>query len=252
MLPYERQARLLELFQIGRVVSPEDIMQEFGVSIATARRDLKRLETQKQIKKVYGGAILLHQTEDAPLRERMILHQKQKAAIGRAAANLVNDGEFVILDSGTTNRHVAAALKSKHDLTVVTNSFLVSDELVNSDVSLIVLGGQLRKDELSLVGTSTVDMLDNYQAAKCFISVGGLSLSYGVSDFLADEIAVKKKCIQRSCKVYLIADSSKFDYVAPCHLCELTAPDAIITDADLPAEKVKAFQSAGCRLIIAE
>ena len=157
MLPYERQARLLELFQSGRVVSPEDIMQEFGVSIATARRDLKRLETQKQIKKVYGGAILLHQTEDAPLRERMILHQKQKAAIGRAAANLVNDGEFVILDSGTTNRHVAAALKSKHDLTVVTNSFLVSDELVNSDVSLIVLGGQLRKDELSLVGTSTVE-----------------------------------------------------------------------------------------------
>ncbi|WP_325213787.1 DeoR/GlpR family DNA-binding transcription regulator [Oscillibacter sp.] len=252
MLPYERQALLLERFQSGHVMSAEDIMNHFGVSIATARRDLKRLEDQHHVKKVYGGAVLIDQNEDAPLRDRMILHSEQKAAIGRAAADLVNDGDFILLDSGTTNRQVAIALKKKRGLTVVTNSLLAADELINSDVSLIVLGGQLRKEELSLVGPSVVDMLDNYQASKCFISVSGLSLSYGMSDFLADEVAVKKKFLQRSCQIYLTADSSKFDYVAPRHVCGLTDADAIITDGDLPQETADKYRAAGCRLILAE
>lgn len=252
MLPYERQARLLELFRSGQVISPEDIMQKFGVSIATARRDLKRLEEQDFVKKVYGGAVLNNQVEDAPLKERITLHQTQKEAIGRAAAELVSDGDFIILDCGTTNRCVAAALKCKRNLTVITNSLLAVNELLNSDVSLIILGGQLRKEEQSLVGPSVLNMLENYQAAKCFISASGLSLSYGASDFLSDEIEVKKKSIQRSCQVFLTADSSKFNYNAPRHLCALDDVDTIITDADLPVEVAQEFRQAGCDLILAK
>lgn len=252
MLPYERQSKLLELFQSGGVVSPEDIMQRFGVSIATARRDLKCLEDQHYIKKVYGGAVLVDPSEDAPLKERMTLHQEQKDAIGRACAEMVSNGDFIILDCGTTPPYIAKHLKEKRNLTVLTNSILVINELINTDVSLIILGGQLRKGELSIVGSSVLNMLEKYQVAKCFISASGVNIAYGVSDFVQDEIEVKKKAIKRSRQAIIVADSSKFNFAAPRHLCAFEEADVIITDSLLPPDTVSEFRAAGCNLMLAK
>lgn len=252
MLPYERQKHILELFQSGTIVSPEAVMKKFDVSIATARRDLKVLEELHQIKKVYGGAVLLgEEPQDAPLKDRMISHQDKKDAIGRACAAMIEDGDFVILDCGTTTRYVAMHMKNKKDVTVITNSVLVVNELINTDVSVIILGGQLRKGELSIVGPSAVSALEEYQVTKCFISASGLSLSFGMSDFLQDEIEVKKKSISRAAQVFILADSSKFNHTAPRFLCGLNTADAIITDAGLAPELVAEFQAAGCNLILA-
>lgn len=252
MLPYDRQSQLLKLFQSGKVVSPEDVMRHFGVSIATARRDLNRLEEQHYVRKVYGGAVLIDRSEDAPLKERMTLHQERKASIGRTCADMVSDGDFIILDCGTTPRYIAMYLKEKRDLTVLTNSILVVNELINTDASLIVLGGQLRKGELSLVGPSVLSTLEGYQAAKCFISASGLSTAYGVSDFLQDEIEVKKASIKRSRQVIIVADSSKFNSTSPRHLCALEDADMIVTDSLLPPDTAAEFRAAGCNLILAK
>lgn len=253
MLPYERQSRLFELFQSGEVISAEDIVQQFNVSIATARRDLKHLEDQQQIKKVYGGAVLIkEEDQDAPLKERMCKHQAEKDAIGRACAEMVQDGDFIILDCGTTALYAARYMKYKKNLTVVTNSVLVLNELTNSNVSVVILGGQLRKEELSLVGPSAVAGLDGFQAVKCFISASGLSLSYGVSDFVQDEIEVKKKSITRSSQVIVLADSFKFNYTAPRYLCALEDVHTFVTDASLDPDTEAAFRAAGCNLILAK
>lgn len=253
MLPYERQSQVMELFQHKTLVSPEDIMKRFGVSIATARRDLSHLEEKQLVKKVYGGAVLTSNAgEDIPMKERMSLHQERKSAIGRYCAELVRDGDFIFLDYGTTPLYVARHLKKRKNVTVITNSVLVINELIDTDASIIVLGGQLRKEELSLAGISTVSALDEYQLAWSFLSVGGLSTDYGITDYHPDEIEVKKKAISRSRQTAFLADSSKFDNVSPRYICALDAVDLVVSDWSLAPDTAAAFRAAGCKLILAD
>lgn len=252
MLPYERQSQVMELFQHKSLVSPEDIIKRFGVSIATARRDLNQLEEKQLIKKVYGGAVLVSTpSEDIPMKERMRLHQDRKSAIGRYCADLVKDGDFIFLDYGTTPLYIAKHIKNKPNVTVITNSVLVINELIDTDISTIVLGGQLRKEELSLFGVSTIAELDSYQFTWSFLSVGALNTAFGITDYYQDEIEAKKKAMSRSQKTAFLADSSKFGNTAPRHICALDAMDLVVSDWTLSDETAAAFRNAGCPLVLA-
>lgn len=248
MLRYERQKQLLDMFTVGEVLHPEDIVNKFGVSLATARRDLKLLEELPYIQKVYGGAVKLEiDPDDTPLLERQHLNVKEKDAIGRWCANLVQDNDLIMLDNGTTPLYIARYLKER-DITVLTNSLLIVNELASARPEVILLGGTLRKKELSITGYPTLNELKSYNIGKYFMSVSGLSPDTGVSDYHIDEIEVKKNAIACSRDVYLISDSSKFGFVAPRHLCRLDDVSMIITDNGLADAAFEEYKNAGATI----
>lgn len=233
------------MFSAGEVLHPEEVAKRFGVSMATARRDLKLLGELPNIRKVYGGAVKLeNEPDDASLHERQHLHTKEKDAIGAYCAGLVRDGDLIMLDNGTTALSVAKNLRDRN-ITVVTNSLLVLNELASYRPEVVALGGNLRKEELSITGHTVLRELKSYNISKYFMSVSGLSPETDVSDFHHDEIEVKKVAMSCSREVYIIADHSKFGFIAPRNICALSEVKQIITDTGLSEDEVGKYAEAG-------
>lgn len=249
MLPYERQEELLSSFSIGKILHPEDIVQKYGVSIATARRDLAALAKMPNIQKVYGGAVMLApEPTDYPLEKRKASFIEEKDRIGRYCADIVRDGDLVLLDNGTTPPYVAKHLRNR-EVTVLTNSLLVVQELTGGKTDILILGGHYKPEQSCITGYETIKELNNYNIAFSFLSTSGFSTD-GFSDFKRGEIELKKTAISRSLASYIICDHSKYGFVAPHRACSLADVNGIITDAGLPADAAALVRNAGANLIL--
>ncbi len=253
MLAVERQAIIMELLQKNKVVKISDIANRFGVSNETARRDLDVLQDSHDIKRIYGGAILQGpESAEAQHSARRARRHSQKASIGKAAAGLVNSGETIILDIGTTTLEIARHLKGLSNITVLTNSLPIVNELSNSSVNLFCLGGRLNTDELSMSGKIAVDALNNFFVDRAFIGAGGVTLDGGISDYNSEEAAVRQAVIQRANKIILVADSSKFGTNAFASVCGLDKVDVVVSDENLPQEFQEGLEKwTGLKLILA-
>src|SRR5512136_1755361 len=153
----ERQQRLLRTIEQQRRITVNQIVAQFEVSLATARRDLETLADQGKVQRVHGGAIAVRLAPpEPPVLQRTSEQSSEKVRIGQAAVDLIADGETIFLSSGTTVLEVARRLRGKRNLTVITNSLLVVNELADApELSLICLGGMLRRSEMSLIGHIT-------------------------------------------------------------------------------------------------
>lgn len=243
------------MFDGGNVVSVDHIMDKFNVSIATARRDLSRLEEQQLIKKVYGGAIWIgsdNTEKEAQLQERLVSSSDAKAAIGRFCANMVQPGEFIFIDGGTTTAQIAKHLKRRSGITVLTNSQLVINELSNTDVSVISLGGELQKEQQLFTGSIPLAVLESFQVSKCFLAAAGVNLTFGFTDYLQSEIEVRRKMLSRSAETYFVLDHTKFFNTSPRHICNKDAVTGIITDEDIDPDIRAQYDMDNCPIIIAK
>jgi DeoR/GlpR family transcriptional regulator of sugar metabolism len=164
----ERQQRLLRYIEQRQRITVNQIVAQFDVSLATARRDLETLADQGKVQRVHGGAIAVQQAPpEPPVLQRASEQSLEKVRIGQAAADLICDGETIFLSSGTTVLEVARRLRGKRNLTVITNSVLVVNELASSgDITVINLGGILRHSEMSLIGHITELALANCAPIK--------------------------------------------------------------------------------------
>jgi len=153
----ERREEILALIERERRISVNEICSMFGISEATARRDLEALSEDGKVQRVHGGAIHVRKAPpEKPILERSLIQAEEKKRIGVLAAELVQDGDTVFLGSGTTVLEVAKNLHHKSNLTVITNSLLVIDELAGErEINIIALGGILRESERSLIGYIT-------------------------------------------------------------------------------------------------
>jgi DeoR/GlpR family transcriptional regulator of sugar metabolism len=253
MLSEERRNKILEILQHDKIIKIKDITDNFNVSVATARRDLDILQEQQYIKRIYGGAAPVTPSGTEPLfYTREMKNKAEKIAIAKAAADLVEEGDTIVLDIGTTTLEVARNLKKINNITVITSSLTIMNELANSNVTVYSLGGKIRPHELSMSGSITINALEQFCVQKAFIGAAGVTFNEGISDFNYEETQVRLMAIKRSKQSILVADSTKFGSNAFAITCPLEYFHTIITDVNLPQVFITGIQDRKIELIMVQ
>jgi DeoR/GlpR family transcriptional regulator of sugar metabolism len=250
---YERRDLLLRYIEQSRRVSVNTICERFQISEATARRDLGALAEQAKIRRVHGGAIAVAQApQELPVYQRMAELADAKQRIGAKAAGLLRDGETVFLGSGTTVLEVARALTDGRDLTVITNSLLVLNELIDRpSISVICLGGQFRRSELSMIGHMTEQALADLRTDKVIIGIHAISVDDGLSNRHLAETMTDRRILQAGRQVIVVADHTKLGRISTVSVAPLSTVDTLITDRDAPPDAVRALEQRDVRVLLA-
>jgi DeoR family transcriptional regulator of aga operon len=252
MLNLERHSKILELIdQRGRVEVGE-LSRLFKISAVTIRNDLKDLHKRGLVRRAHGGAVGIERISvDSSLQVKATLHDAEKQRIGAAAAALINDGDTVILDSGTTTQHISKQIKDRKELTVITNGINVATELLGAKgIRLILLGGMVRQNSYSAVGHFAEDMLLQMSADKLFLGVDACDLDFGLSTPNPEESKVNQAMVQIATETILVADSSKFGKRSLSRIVPLTAVDKIITDSSLAKDVQTKLRARGMALVL--
>ena len=253
MVKVERQAKILQHVRESGFVNNGELAEMFDVSLVTIRRDLRTLGRQKLIKLEHGGAAAVDYLTNAvePLYEtKAYLNADRKVAIGAAAAALIEDGDTIVFDAGTTVLRVAQKVKEigfSH-LTAITNDTMIANELCAvAHFDVIVLGGRIRTSYYNTFGPFNEMMLKTLKADKAFLGVDAASLRRGISNLQLEEIAVKQRMIAISDEAIAVTDSSKFGLDYPYQVCTWDQVHAVVTDADINKEFLDLFESLGIR-----
>ena len=248
MVPAQRRQRILQAVRTG-TAHVSDLARAFEVSEMTVRRDLRALEDAGQLERVHGGAV--HTVPERPFAEIELEGQEAKDRIGRAAAALVQDGQTVMLDIGTTALQVARHLRGRQ-ITLITTNLAVLDELRNDPaVELVLPGGLVRRNYRSTVGVLAEDALRQLNADLAFLGTSGIDADLSVWDTTMIEVPIKRAMIRAAARVVLLADTEKFSMNGVVRICGPQDLDEIITDADLPAGDRAAIEDAGIEVTIA-
>jgi DeoR family transcriptional regulator, aga operon transcriptional repressor len=245
MLIDERRQHILELIQRQGRVLVTDLSSELEISQITIRKDLDWLQSQGLIQRSHGGALRIPSSAlaDPTLQEKQKQHFVEKQRIAAAAVKMVEEGQCVILDSGTTTTAIAQGLKRFNRLTVITNAVNIAAELAGTDFEVILVGGTLRKNSFSLVGPLAEDNLEEMHADILFLGVDGFDLEVGTTTPNFLESRVNRAMVKAARKVVVVCDSSKFNHRS---LSRITPPGAIhylITDRNLPSSAVDALRA---------
>lgn len=254
----ERQRKILELIAQNGQVAVADICKLFDVSEMTARRDLAELARDGLLRRVHGGALnSLGRSYEPPYQLRTTNNQHFKQAIGRAAAEMIYDGDSVAFDVGTTTLEIVRALEGKRNLTIVTASLPIANEVVSkysldSDVRLILTGGVVRSGELSMVGDYASRMYSDLHVDKAFVGIGGVSLKDGLTEYNLEDALVKQALIRSANHVIVVADSAKFERTTFASVAPLSSAHTIITDAEAPPAMVERLVEMGIEVIVTE
>lgn len=229
-----------------------DLSDQLQVSGMTIRRDLDWLEQNGFVQRVHGGVVSrVSEIQWASFVERRDEFYREKQAIGALAASLVQDGESILLDAGTTTQQVARALAGRRNLTAITNALPVAEDLARGlkESTILLPGGELRPAELCLVGPAAIQTINQYLPDKLFLSCSGFALEAGITDPDVIEVQVKQAMVQGARQVILVADSRKWNKVTFGRIAPITAIHILISDDGLPAEAVSMLEGAGVRVL---
>ncbi|ODV57616.1 DeoR/GlpR family DNA-binding transcription regulator [Lysinibacillus fusiformis] len=243
----ERQQQILQFVRQHKVVKLVTLTKEFNVSMETIRRDIQQLMQDKKIEKFYGGIKYIEPVEGL-IDQRLHEQLTEKIAIAKASASLIQDGECIFIDSGTTTYQMTPFLLDKKKLTVVTNSLPVAFDLIGSNIEVILLGGKVRHSEKSVTSNEFLFHFEHLNINKAFICASGVSLEKGISDFNLEEAITRKKIISISQMVYVATDSSKFNKDVAIQVCPLEEVDVIITDNALSKKTIQHFSDKGIEI----
>lgn len=221
----------------GSVVVAE-LSAQFNVSEATIRRDLRQMAAGNLLQRVHGGAILAQSVErEPPFLQRTRLQTREKQRIGAAAAHLINDGDTVILLGGSTTLEIAPHLAHKADLTIITDSLLIAQGVAkHTDITVIMLGGVVRKSELTTGGHLVQLCLQELRANKVIFGVRAVHFEQGLLLDAVAEVMTFRQCIQAAQEAILVVDHSKFNQMATAALGPITLVDRIVTDDQVSPE----------------
>ena len=249
----ERQKQILSLLTRQGRLSVAEIVAQFAISEATARRDLESLASQGKAQRVHGGVISVEQAPpELPILEREDEQADEKKRIGLAAAELVADKETVFLGSGTTVLEVARNLRNRKNLTVITNSLPVLNALAGTDgITVISLGGMLRDSEMSFIGHITEQALTEVRADKVIMGTRGLSLEYGLTNDYLQETLTDRAILKIGRDVVIVADHTKVNRVSTALLAPLDSMQTFVTNAKADKKFIQALKKQGIQVIVA-
>jgi DeoR/GlpR family transcriptional regulator of sugar metabolism len=251
MLSERRHQLILRQLRVNGPVSAAALAGTLGVSTATIRRDLLHLDAQGLLTRVYGGAAPVAGHDD-PFVEVAAVRVDQKDAIAMRASQLIEDGQTVLLDIGTTAHRLARQLRGR-SLNVITSNLAVLEELADDPgIELLLLGGMLRRQYRSLVGFLTEDNLRQVHADLLFLGTSGVRPDGRVMDTTVIEVPVKRAMIAASDQVILLADSAKFPGTGMASVCRPGELDILVTNT--PAQPLTAarLREAGVTVIEAD
>jgi DeoR/GlpR family transcriptional regulator of sugar metabolism len=233
----ERQLRIAELISVRGRARIGELAETFGVTEPTIRKDLSALQERGLLKRTHGGALAVHPNVDRELAGRQAAHRAGKEAIADACLRLLSDGDSVFLDSGTSVEAVARQLARAGNLrlSVLTNSLGVAEALADvPNVDCVLLGGQLRRVDGSVVGDLAVENLQRFTFSSAFLGVSGFS-ELGISVGSLAEASLKAAVIERARRVVLPVDHSKVGATDFARVSDLDAVDVVVMDEASPA-----------------
>lgn len=258
MTKADRQRAIVELVMEQGEATTGDLCKRFDVSEMTIRRDLRELDKEGLLRRVFGGAVSnLGRSYEPPHQIRSSRNQNAKQVIGCRAAEMIFDGDSVAFDVGTTTIEIVRALKDKQNLTILTSSLPVANEIVSkfsldSEIRLILTGGIVRPSELSMIGHIARRVYEELHVDKAFVGIGGVSLEDGLTEYNLEDSLVKKALIASADEIIVVADGSKLGRTTFASVASLDHVDRVITDATASPEVVECLRQLEIEVIIAD
>ena len=247
-IPAQRRKDILAAVGTG-AMHVSELAESFGVSEMTVRRDLRTLARDGKLERVRGGAV--RASSEPPFEQIEVERFEAKDRIGAAAAALVEDGQTVMIDIGTTTLQAARHLHGR-DITVITSSLAVYEELVSDPaIELLLPGGIVRRNYRSLVGVIAEDSLRRLKADILFLGTSAVDAELGVWDTTMVEVPIKRAMIEGAELVALLADGEKFSMAGMVWVTDARSLDHIVTDAPLPEACRAAVEQSGVEVTIA-
>jgi DeoR family transcriptional regulator of aga operon len=254
LLVAERRHRIVELLREHGKVTVEALAARFATSAVTIRTDLAALEADGALERTHGGALLRREDDDQPITVKQTLHHAEKVRIAKVAAGLIQDGETIILDSGTTTAEIAKQIRKLevHSINVITNALNIASLLAEVPaVRLIMPGGILRPESNSLSGHMAEAALANLQADRLFLGADGLDPEIGVMTPHLPEAQLNAKMIEISRQVIAVADSSKLMRRNISLIARVEQLHMLITDTGANPDVVAELQRRGVEVRLA-
>ena len=251
MLPTQRRQAILAQVRRQSAVSADDLAREFGVSVETIRRDLRRLGEKGLLDRVYGGATRpAGRSSEGSFAARSMRRMTAKRAIAQRAASLIEPGETVVIDVGTTALEVARALPASFEGRVLTNSVPVAMELSGRrEGEILLCGGQVRHGAGACAGAPAEAFFAEFYADKAFLGSGGVHAEAGLTDYYPSEVVVRRTIIGHTAACYVLADSSKLGTIAVHRVCPLDRVTAVLTDDQGESSAHEALANAGVTVL---
>lgn len=251
MMNEERRQKIREILTQRKRILVKEVSEAFNISEVTIRKDLEILEKRGILFRVHGGAIIKeHSVPDLALTEKERIAPKEKQRIAEAAAAMIERGDVIILDSGSTTTQIARQVKFKKDLKIITNAVNIASELAASENEVILTGGFLRENSFSLVGPIAEAALMSMTADKFFLGVDGIHFEYGLTTPNMMEGRVNQLMLKIAHEIILVADSSKFGKRSMSVIAQTQAVDKIITDKNIREEDLARVKELGIDILI--
>jgi DeoR family fructose operon transcriptional repressor len=253
MFPAERRRQIAHHVNEKGSISIVELSQLFNVSEMTIHRDLTTLDNMGLLRKTRGGAVSSgRHLAPTDYQSRLLSHKEQKDAIGRKAVDFIKNGDTIFLGPGTTCLSIASHCYGFTELTVYTNGPLIILELAKiPGVAVYSTGGMLSKNTMAYVGPAAENMISMIRPDKCFLGANGFTIEDGVTDPLPLESSIKRKMVEVSQEVYLVATPDKFGRVAQHVSFPLEAIDVVIMHHDTPEEYCQALAAKDVRCVFA-
>lgn len=247
----QRRKDILNLIQEDGHAKVQKLAKIFNVSEVTIRQDLEVLEQMGYIQREHGGAFLKDVGDFAKFGKLFNqTHIEEKQELARKAVKLIEEGDCIILDSGSTTTELAKLLTGYHNLTVATNALNIALMLgENPGINLIVSGGEFKAPTLSLSGEMAASAFKNIHVQKLFLATAGVSSDMMLTYPSFSDLAVKSAMIRSADKIYLLADSSKFGVISFASLGRISLVDTVITDSKITQEQLDLFKELNVDII---
>jgi DeoR/GlpR family transcriptional regulator of sugar metabolism len=253
MLAVDRRHRILERVAEQQTIHVPELAQEFEVSEMTIRRDIGRLERDGFLRRTYGGATA-HVTKSLELafNARALQNAAVKRVIGIAAARLLEGATTMFIGIGTTTEQMAMFLAPRPERMVITSSLPVASLLGTRRGRVVVLGGTIRRDELSCIGPIAAATVQHYHPQVAVLGVAGISARLGMTELDDEAAEINRLMIEHSDELVVLADGSKFGTAAVATVEQTKAIRTLVTDASAPDDEIAALRAQGVEVMIAQ
>lgn len=248
-----RRNKIIDKLSVAGEVFVDQLSREFSVSEVTIRNDLDQLEKKRMLIRARGGAMKFEgrMGMDYGITEKDRIHIEEKRNIGKFSASLVEDGEIIIIDSGTTTVEFAKNIDHLENLTVITNALNIALVLAHkTNINLIIPGGFMRKNSQSLVGPMAEKSIANFNVDKLFLGVDGIDVNNGLFTPNLEEAHLNELMIRVSKEVIVLTDSSKFNKRSFAHICGMDKVHRVVTDKKIKEEDYNRLVEMGIEVLL--
>jgi DeoR/GlpR family transcriptional regulator of sugar metabolism len=251
LIPAERENYIFDKLKQNGSVKVEEVAEELNVSLMTVRRDLDRLQERGLLYRSHGGAV---QRELYPLEQaydiKKISNIETKEKIAAKALTLVNDGDTIFLDAGTTTFELSRLLKAKKDITVITNDLKIALELYQNNIQTYVVGGKVQQETGSIIGTKAEEFIDSIRVNISFLGTSAVSNEGYLSTPTFEKSVLKRKVVKCASYAVLLADSSKFNKESFVNIVSITDINAVVTDKQFKDQELKQLEENNVNIVM--